>query len=49
MSVRSYIIDDRERKTLQFDREVLASEGILRQEISAIYGRRWVMWALVPS
>ena len=34
MSVRSYIIDDREKKTFLLDREVLVSEDILRQEMA---------------
>src|SRR5712691_13464942 len=42
MSVRSYIIDDRERKTFLLDREVLVSEDILRQEMSHIFGRCWI-------
>src|SRR5262245_38621981 len=36
---RSYIIDDRERKTFLLDREVLVSEDILRREMSQIFGR----------
>ena len=42
MSVRSYIIDDRERKTFLLDREVLVSEDILRQEMANIFGRCWI-------
>src|SRR5207244_8190435 len=42
MSARSYIIDDRERKTFLLDREVLVSEDILRQEMSHIFGRCWI-------
>ena len=42
MSVRSYIIDDRERKTFLLDREVLVSEDILRQEMAHIFGRCWI-------
>ena len=42
MSARSYIIDDRERKTFLLDREVLVSEDILRKEMSAIFGRCWI-------
>ena len=42
MSVRSYIIDDRERKTFLLDREVLVSDDILRQEMSRIFGRCWI-------
>ena len=34
MSVRSYIIDDRERQTFLLDREVLVSEDILRKEMA---------------
>ena len=34
MSVRSYIIDDREQKTFLLDREVLVSDDILRTEMS---------------
>ena len=42
MPPRSYIIDDRERKTFLLDREVLVSEEILRQEMSHIFGRCWI-------
>ena len=42
MSARSYIIDDREKKTFLLDREVLVSEDILRQEMSHIFGRCWI-------
>jgi p-cumate 2,3-dioxygenase alpha subunit len=42
MSVRSYIIDDRERKTFLLDREVLVSEDILRKEMSHVFGRCWI-------
>src|SRR2546430_17448284 len=42
MSARSYIIDDRERKTFLLDREVLVSDDILRKEMSAIFGRCWI-------
>ncbi len=42
MSVRSYIIDDREKKTFLLDREVLVSGDILRQEMSHIFGRCWI-------
>src|SRR5260370_41760575 len=42
MSVRSYIIDDRERKTFLLDREVLVSEDILRKEMAHIFGRCWI-------
>jgi p-cumate 2,3-dioxygenase subunit alpha len=42
MSVRSYIIDDRERKTFLLDREVLVSDDILRQEMSHVFGRCWI-------
>ena len=31
MSARSYIVDDREKKTFLLDREVLVSDDILRQ------------------
>jgi hypothetical protein len=30
MSVRSFIVDDREKKTFLLDREVLVSEDVLR-------------------
>jgi p-cumate 2,3-dioxygenase subunit alpha len=42
MSARSYIVDDRERKTFLLDREVLVSEDILRQEMTQIFGRCWI-------
>ena len=42
MSARSYIIDDRERKTFLLDREVLVSDDILRKEMSHIFGRCWI-------
>src|ERR1700712_2832486 len=42
MSVRSYIIDDQERKTFLLDREVLVSDEILRQEMSQVFGRCWI-------
>ena len=42
MSVRSYIIDDRERKTFLLDREVLVSDDILRKEMSRIFARCWI-------
>ena len=42
MSARSYIVDDRERKTFLLDREVLVSDDILRKEMSAIFGRCWI-------
>jgi phenylpropionate dioxygenase-like ring-hydroxylating dioxygenase large terminal subunit len=42
MPPRSYIVDDRERKTFLLDREVLVSEEILRQEMSRIFGRCWI-------
>ena len=42
MSIRSYIIDDREQKTFLLDREVHVSEDILRQEMSLIFGRCWI-------
>src|SRR6516164_5049075 len=42
MSGRSYIVDDRERKTFLLDREVLVSEEVLRQELSRIFGRCWI-------
>jgi phenylpropionate dioxygenase-like ring-hydroxylating dioxygenase large terminal subunit len=42
MSVRSYIVDDRERKTFLLDREVLVSDDILRKEMAAIFGRCWI-------
>src|SRR3954447_1299593 len=42
MSVRSYIIDDRERKTFLLDREVLVSDDILRKEMALIFARCWI-------
>jgi phenylpropionate dioxygenase-like ring-hydroxylating dioxygenase large terminal subunit len=42
MSARSYIIDDREKKTFLLDREVHVSEDILRKEMSAIFARCWI-------
>jgi p-cumate 2,3-dioxygenase alpha subunit len=42
MSARSYIIDDRERKTFLLDREVLVSEDILRKEMAHIFARCWI-------
>ena len=42
MSARSYIVDDREKKTFLLDREVLVSDDILRQEMSRIFGRCWI-------
>ena len=39
MSVRSYIVDDREKKTFLLDREVLVSEDVLRREMSRDFGR----------
>jgi phenylpropionate dioxygenase-like ring-hydroxylating dioxygenase large terminal subunit len=42
MSARSYIVDDRERKTFLLDREVLVSEDILHKEMSHIFGRCWI-------
>jgi p-cumate 2,3-dioxygenase subunit alpha len=42
MSARSYVIDDRERKTFLLDREVLVSDDILRKEMSHIFGRCWI-------
>jgi hypothetical protein len=42
MSVRSYIVDDREKKTFLLDREVLVSEDVLRREMSQIFGRCWI-------
>ena len=42
MSVRSYIIDDREQKKFLLDREVLVSEDVLRTERAQIFGRCWV-------
>src|SRR6476660_7579074 len=42
MSARSYIIDDREKKTFLLDREVLVSEEVLRQEMACIFGRCWI-------
>ena len=42
MSVRSYIVDDREKKLFLLDREVLVSEDILRQEMAQIFARCWI-------
>ena len=42
MSARSYIVDDRERKTFLLDREVLVSEDILRKEMAQIFARCWI-------
>ena len=42
MSARSYIVDDRDKKTFLLDREVLVSDDILRQEMSHIFGRCWI-------
>src|SRR5262245_45039041 len=42
MSVRSYIVDDREKKTFLLDREVLVSEDVLRREMAQIFGRCWI-------
>ena len=42
MSARSYIVDDREKKTFLLDREVLVSDDILREEMSRIFGRCWI-------
>src|SRR6476659_2060142 len=42
MSVRSYIIDDREQKRFLLDREVLVSEDVLRTERAQIFGRCWI-------
>src|SRR5262245_5504554 len=42
MSARSYIVDDREKKTFLLDREVLVSEDVLRQEMAHIFGRCWI-------
>ncbi len=42
MSARSYIVDDREKKTFLLDREVLVSDDILRKEMSAIFSRCWI-------
>src|SRR5258705_4007240 len=42
MSARSYIVDDREKKTFLLDREVLVSDDILRREMSHIFGRCWI-------
>jgi hypothetical protein len=41
MSVRSYIVDDREKKAFLLDREVLVSEDVLRTEMARIFGR-WI-------
>jgi len=42
MSARSYIVDDREKKTFLLDREVLVSEDVLRQEMARIFARCWI-------
>ena len=42
MSARSYIVDDREKKTFLLDREVLVSDDILRTEMARIFGRCWI-------
>jgi p-cumate 2,3-dioxygenase subunit alpha len=42
MSVRSYIVDDREQKRFLLDREVLVSEDVLRTERAQIFGRCWI-------
>ena len=42
MSVRSYIVDDREKKAFLLDREVLVSEDVLRTEMVRIFGRCWI-------
>ena len=42
MPARSYIVDDRERKTFLLDREVLVSEDILRKEMAHIFSRCWI-------
>ena len=42
MSVRSYIVDDREKKRFLLDREVLVSEDVLRTEMARIFGRCWI-------
>src|SRR6266404_3317517 len=42
MSARSYIVDDREKKTFLLDREVLVSEDVLRREMAQIFGRCWI-------
>ena len=42
MSARSYIVDDRQKKTFLLDREVLVSEEILRREMAQIFGRCWI-------
>ena len=39
---RSYIIDDREKKTFLLDREVLVSNDILQTEMSRVFGRCWI-------
>src|SRR5712675_1725790 len=42
MSARSYIVDDREKKTFLLDREVLVSDEVLRREMAQIFGRCWI-------
>jgi p-cumate 2,3-dioxygenase subunit alpha len=42
MPVRSYIVDDREKKTFLLDREVLVSDDVLRREMAQIFGRCWI-------
>src|SRR5947209_4093568 len=42
MASRSYIIDDREKKTFLLDREVLVSEEVLRAEMTSIFARCWI-------
>ena len=42
MTARSYIIDDREKKTFLLDREVLVSGDILQTEMTRIFGRCWI-------
>ncbi len=42
MAARSYIVDDREKKTFLLDREVLVSEDVLRKEMAQIFGRCWI-------
>ena len=42
MSARSYIVDDREKKTFLLDREVLVSDEILRKEMAQIFSRCWI-------
>src|SRR5262245_62335599 len=46
---RSYIIDDREKKTFLLDREVLVSDEILRQEMAQIFGRCWFYVGHAPE